>query len=627
MIVVHRVNFLFMLFSVVGAVNLGFAAPTSPIQSLSLRGDQNGYEVGPFLEMLEDESGEFTINDVTDDTLSHDFVKVDSKALALGLTESVFWFRFSVHSESGAAEDKEWFFNINRCDLHDCKLFIPQIPSDQIIDDKSWQVLDWSQSKSGGQHKSIICNQITFALPPFSKTPKILYFRIHHPEGSVYFNFSIVTKDAQEKSLKLKTLWLGVYYGTLLSMLLFNIHLYIALRENTRLFYIFYIISVSLYFIGINDIFYEYFTEKKLHFQLAVSAMGLSIFWGAGFARLFLVTNIYANFLNYMIIAIMLAAAGILAITPFASAMFLNQAYSLLGTVVPFVIIGAGITCWRRGFRPIFFFLLAWTFLLLGGLIYVLTFRGLLPYSPLNINSLQIGSCFEVVILSFALGQRIRALRRERDSIRGIFGKYVSDKVCDEILSGRIALDGETKDVTVLISDLRDYTPLVDSTPPKELVRITNTYLGAMAETIEQHEGVVLGYVGDSIEAVFGAPLSVDNHPEMAVKTALEMRKKLNQVNQKLISEGITKLRHGIGIHSGKVMAANIGSADRLSYSLAGITVNIASRIQDLNKKFSTDILVSAATMSQIGNEIEVENLGKTEIKGLKEPLEIFKVI
>ena len=214
-----------------------------------------------------------------------------------------------------------------------------------------------------------------------------------------------------------------------------------------------------------------------------------------------------------------------------------------------------------------------------------------------------------------------------RYSIRKIFGKYVSDKVCDEILRRRIPLDGETKDVTVLISDLRDYTPLVDSTPPKELVRITNIYLGAMADTIEQHEGVVLGYVGDSIEAVFGAPLSVDNHPEMAVKAALEMRNQLDQVNKKLISEGVKKLRHGIGIHSGEVTAANIGSTDRLSYSLAGITVNIASRIQDLNKKFYTDILVSAETMSQIGIEIEVENLGKTEIKGLKEPLEIFKVI
>lgn len=258
---------------------------------------------------------------------------------------------------------------------------------------------------------------------------------------------------------------------------------------------------------------------------------------------------------------------------------------------------------------------------------YALTYRGTLPYSVPTFYSFQIGSCLEVVILSFALGERIRRLRYERDSIRRTFGKYVSDKVCDEILSGRIPLNGESKEVTVLISDLRDYTPLVESTPPKDLVRITNTYLEAMANTIEKHKGLILQYVGDSIQAVFGAPLSVDNHPELAVKTALEMRKQLDRVNEILISEGFEGLRHGIGIHSGKVTAANIGSPDRLSYSLSGLTVNLASRLENLNKKFGTDILVSATTVSQIGNEIEVENLGKTEIKGLKEPLEIYKVI
>jgi adenylate cyclase len=203
----------------------------------------------------------------------------------------------------------------------------------------------------------------------------------------------------------------------------------------------------------------------------------------------------------------------------------------------------------------------------------------------------------------------------------------VSDKVCDEILSGRIPLDGESKEVTVLISDLRDYTPLVESTPPKQLVLITNTYLEAMAKTIQNHKGLILQYVGDSIQAVFGAPLPVENHPELAVNAALEMRKQLDRVNEKLESEGFEELRHGIGIHSGKVTAANIGSPDRLSYSLSGLTVNLASRIQNLNKKFGTDILVSATTVAQIGNNLEIENLGPTEIKGLKEPLEIYKII
>ena len=128
--------------------------------------------------------------------------------------------------------------------------------------------------------------------------------------------------------------------------------------------------------------------------------------------------------------------------------------------------------------------------------------------------------------------------------------------------------------------------------------------------TIEKHKGLILQYVGDSIQAVFGAPLPIENHPELAINAALEMRKQLDCVNKKLKSEGFEELRHGIGIHSGKVTAANIGSPDRLSYSLSGLTVNLASRIQNLNKKFGTDILISETTVDQIGNNLKVENLG-----------------
>ncbi|MCU0597101.1 MAG: adenylate/guanylate cyclase domain-containing protein, partial [Desulfobacterota bacterium] len=173
----------------------------------------------------------------------------------------------------------------------------------------------------------------------------------------------------------------------------------------------------------------------------------------------------------------------------------------------------------------------------------------------------------------------------------------------------------------------RNYTPLVESTPPKELVRITNLYFEAMVHCIENHKGVVLRYAGDSIQAVFGAPLPVENHPELAMRAALEMRQQLNAVNERLASEGFPRLSHGIGIHSGKVTAANIGSPDRLSYSLSGLAVNLASRIESLNKQFGTDILVSATTVRQVRTELQVESLGPLQIRGLREPLEIFKVV
>jgi len=232
-------------------------------------------------------------------------------------------------------------------------------------------------------------------------------------------------------------------------------------------------------------------------------------------------------------------------------------------------------------------------------------------------------------LVSIILGlmvDRERKKRKERDFISDTFGKYVDDKVRDEILSKRVSLDGEFKEVTVLFADLRGFAPLVNSTPPKEVVRILNHYFKEMSEAIKMHQGLVLQFIGDEIEAVFGAPVSLEGHQKLAVNAALEMQRRLSAVNIKLINQGFEPLKHGIGIHTGKVLAANIGSPDRLSYAMIGEAVNIASRLQELNKKFNSDILISATTNQSVGQFIKTERLPPTKVKGYIEKLEIYKV-
>jgi len=216
---------------------------------------------------------------------------------------------------------------------------------------------------------------------------------------------------------------------------------------------------------------------------------------------------------------------------------------------------------------------------------------------------------------------------KERDYIKDIFGKYVAREVRDEILSGRVPLDGEMKEVTVLFADLRNFTPFVDSTPPKEVVRIINGYFKEMAEAIAQSKGLVLQYIGDEIEAVFGAPLPIENHASMAVQAALEMRKRLHMVNQDLESRGYAPLAHGIGIHTGQVLAANIGSPDRLSYTMIGDTVNLASRLQGLNKEFDTDIIISRSTHNQLYQAFPFKELPPARVKGKSQSVQIFTLM
>jgi class 3 adenylate cyclase len=215
---------------------------------------------------------------------------------------------------------------------------------------------------------------------------------------------------------------------------------------------------------------------------------------------------------------------------------------------------------------------------------------------------------------------------RLRAKILDTFGKYVTHEVRDQILEGSIPMDGEAKDVTLLFADLRDFTTLAESTTPKEVVKIINGYFSEMADAIGENKGLVLQFIGDEIEAVFGAPLPLEDHPTHAIRAALAMRQRLVVVNEKLEQQGYGPLRHGIGIHTGSVVAANIGSEDRLSYAMVGDTVNIASRIQGLNKEFGTDLLISATTVERLAENIEVEKLPAATVKGKREPVNIFKL-
>jgi adenylate cyclase len=216
---------------------------------------------------------------------------------------------------------------------------------------------------------------------------------------------------------------------------------------------------------------------------------------------------------------------------------------------------------------------------------------------------------------------------REREIVKETFGRYVTPEIRDEILAGRISGEGELKEVTVLFADIRDFTPWVEATAPRDVVRDLNEYFTEMAEAIRAQRGLVLQFIGDEIEAVFGAPIASRDHAAMAVRAALEMRRRLRDWNARREAAGKPALRHGIGIHTGTVLAGNIGGAERLSYALVGDPVNLASRIQGLTKDFHVDILISEATRKSIDPAVPVEELPAVRVKGRAEEVNVYKVV
>ena len=229
----------------------------------------------------------------------------------------------------------------------------------------------------------------------------------------------------------------------------------------------------------------------------------------------------------------------------------------------------------------------------------------------------------EIGALTEGFNRMVRGLA-ERQLLREAFGKYVSEEIRDEIMAGRIALEGEPREVTILFADIRDFTPWVEASDPREVVRDLNAYFTEMETAIRAHGGLVVQYIGDEIEAVFGAPVARPGHAGQAVRAALEMRTRLAAWNAGRALTGRAPLRNGIGIHTGTVLAGNIGSADRLSYALVGDSVNLASRLQGLTKELQADVLVSGATRARLDADLPLTPLPAVKVKGRTAEVEVY---
>lgn len=223
----------------------------------------------------------------------------------------------------------------------------------------------------------------------------------------------------------------------------------------------------------------------------------------------------------------------------------------------------------------------------------------------------------------------------EREYIRDTFGRYVSEEVARSLLADRkqTRLGGEVRDVTVLFSDLRGYSTISEQLAPAEVVDLLNRYLGAMNEVIDAHDGVVIEFLGDAILAVFGAPSDLPDHPERAVQCADAMATRLSELNHEWEAEGLSlrwqqvgleRLSQRIGIHSGEVVAGNLGSRKRAKYAIIGDTVNVAARLEQLNKELGDDpdgasaLLFSDATQQRLGAELaaRARRRGEFVVKG-----------
>ena len=222
-----------------------------------------------------------------------------------------------------------------------------------------------------------------------------------------------------------------------------------------------------------------------------------------------------------------------------------------------------------------------------------------------------------------------RTEEKSRKWITSVFGKYVSPVVIANLIKNpeMINLGGEKRNITILFSDIRGFTSISERLEPEELVHLLNEYLTEMTSIITKDQGLVDKFMGDAIMAFWGAPMDHPIHAETACESSLEMIDKLKALQKKWKEERIPSFEIGIGLNTGDAIVGNMGSSSRFDYTAMGDNVNLASRMEGLNKIYGTHIIITQNTYTIVKDKFEVRKLDAVKVKGKKKPILIYELL
>lgn len=236
------------------------------------------------------------------------------------------------------------------------------------------------------------------------------------------------------------------------------------------------------------------------------------------------------------------------------------------------------------------------------------------------------------LVASYASITSFRVIHEEREKrkIRKTFSQYLSPGVIALIEKDPqkyIRPGGEVKDLTVMFSDIRDFTSLSEGLTPDELVHLLNQYLGAMTDILFSNMGTLDKYIGDAIMAFWGSPYPQQDHAHCACRCALEMVKGLDKLNRKWEAEGRRPIAIGIGLNTGPVNVGNMGSDKRLAWTVMGDNVNLASRLEGMTKQYRARVIISEGTYNQVSDQFVAREVDRIRVKGKKQPVVIYELL
>jgi PAS domain S-box-containing protein len=226
------------------------------------------------------------------------------------------------------------------------------------------------------------------------------------------------------------------------------------------------------------------------------------------------------------------------------------------------------------------------------------------------------------------LKQTVQAVSEERRIIKDMFARYMSNEVMEKLMEtpDTVNLGGDKRVATVFFADIRGYTSFSEGREPEEIIEILNEYFSEAVEQVVRHKGYIDKFIGDCIMAVWGVPMLPDKDDAFnAVSCALAIQDTVRSAKRKFFRKGASGLRIGIGINTGPLVAGNLGSMQRMDYSVIGDTVNLAARLEGVAGP--TEVIISHSTKNQLGNLFRYEERPAVRVKGMEKPVQIYNVL
>ncbi|HOD13245.1 MAG TPA: CHASE2 domain-containing protein [Spirochaetota bacterium] len=254
----------------------------------------------------------------------------------------------------------------------------------------------------------------------------------------------------------------------------------------------------------------------------------------------------------------------------------------------------------------------------------------MLVFALFNVWMQQLGIVLSMFLPSSAI-VAIKFMREENQKrfIKNAFSFYLSPTVIDEIIKDpeSLELGGEDREITIFFSDIKGFSTISEKLTPQDLVKRLNEYLTEMTDVILKYNGTVDKYIGDAIMAFYGAPVLMPDHATKACMAAVDMKKRLRELQETWRKAGLEPIFARMGIHSGKATVGNMGSRTRMDYTAMGDAVNLASRLEGANKSFDTAAMISGSTFEAAKESIEARILGKIRVVGKSESVPIYELL